>query len=116
MIITIIERFGEDIKGCGYILGHSVKHDDAYLKKIGVDLSVLGMEIFDTQVIQTYKESLKEREKYFMRGLAHLLKEYNINYQERDLHNAGCDAFYTMMVFLRQMGYSAEKVNAIVAS
>ena len=81
-----------------------------------MDLSALGMEIFDTQVIQTYNESLKEREKYFMRGLSYLLKEYNVNYQEKDLHNGGCDAFYTMMVFLRQMGYSVEEVNAIVAS
>ena len=81
-----------------------------------MDLSALGMEIFDTQVIQTYKESLKESEKYFMRGLSNLLKEYNVNYQEKDLHNGGCDAFYSMMVFLRQMGYSVEEVNAIVAS
>ena len=116
MLYLFIKRFGEDIKGCDYILGHSVKHDDAYLKKIGVDLSVLGMDMFDTQVIQTYKESLKESEKYFMRGLSNLLKEYNVNYREKDLHNAGCDAFYTMMVFLRQMGYIVEEVNAIVAS
>ena len=108
-------RFCEDLIGCDYILGQAVEHDDAYLKKIGVDLSVLDKEMIDTQVIQTYKESLKEREKYFMRGLSYMLKEYNVNYQEKDLHNAGCDAFYTMMVFLRQMGYSAEKVNAIVA-
>ena len=51
-----------------------------------------------------------------MRGLSNLLKEYNVNYREKDLHNAGCDAFYTMMVFLRQMGYIVEEVNAIVAS
>ena len=115
-IIFIVVRFGEDITGCNYILGHSVKNDDAYLRKIGVDLSVLGMEIFDTQVIQTYNESLKESEKYSMRSLWHLLKEYKVNYQENDLHNGGCDAFYTMMVFLRQMGYSAQEVNEIVAS
>jgi hypothetical protein len=93
-----------------------VKHDDAYLRNIGVDLSELGKEMFDTQVLQTYKESLKESENYFMRSLSHLLKEYNINYQESDLHNAGCDAFYTMMVFLRQREYSAEEVNTIIAS
>ena len=92
-----------------------MKHDDEYLRKIGVDLSVLGKEMFDTQVLQAYRESLREREKYFMRGLSHLLKEYSINYQESQLHNAGCDAFYTMMVFLRQMDYTAKEVNAIVA-
>ena len=93
-----------------------MKHDDAYLRKVGVDLSVLNKDMFDTQVIQTYKDSLKESEKYFMRGLSYLLKEYKVNYHESDLHNGGCDAFYTMMVFLRQMGYSAQEVNAIVAS
>ena len=111
-----VKRFRDDVVGCNYILGHSVKHDDDYLRKIGVDLSVLGKEMFDTQLLQAYRESLKESEKYFMRGLSYLLKEYNVNYLESHLHNAGCDAFYTMMVFLRQMGYSAEKVNAIVAT
>ena len=92
-----------------------MKHDHDYLRKIGVDLSVLGKEMFDTQVLQAYRESLTEREKYFMRGPSYLLKEYNINYHESHLHNAGCDAFYTMMVFLRQMDYSVDEVNAIVA-
>ncbi len=93
-----------------------MKHDDAYLRNIGVDLRELGKEMFDTQIIETYKESLKESEKYFMRGLSHLLREYQLNYEDGHLHNAGCDAFYTMMVFLRQMDYSAEEVNAIIAS
>ena len=93
-----------------------MKHDDAYLRNIGVDLSVLGKDMFDTQLVQTYNESLKESGKYFMRGLPYLLREYGLNYQDGDLHNAGCDAFYTMMVFLRQMGYSAEEVNTIIAS
>ena len=93
-----------------------MKHDDAYLRDIGVDLSELGKEMFDTQTVQIYKESLKESEKYFMRGLSYLLREYELNYEDKDLHNAGCDAFYTMMVFLRQMGYSTEFVNAIIAS
>ena len=93
-----------------------MKNDDEYLRNIGVDLSELRKEMFDTQVLETYKESLKESDKYFMRGLNHLLREYKVNYQESHLHNAGCDAFYTMMVFLRQMGYSAEEVNTIIAS
>ena len=116
MIIVIIYRFREDLIECDYILGQSVQHDDAYLRDIGVNLSALGKPMFDTQILETYKDSLKERDKYFMRGLGYLLKEYNINFQESDLHNAGCDAFYTMMVFLRQMGYSASKVNIIIAS
>ncbi|XP_028402923.1 uncharacterized protein YDR514C-like [Dendronephthya gigantea] len=111
-----VQRFREDIIGCDYILGHSVKHDDAYLKDIGVDLSVLGKAMFDTQVVETYKESLKESNKYFMRGLSNLLRTYNLDYEDSHLHNAGCDAFYTMMVFLRQMGYDASTVNAIIAS
>ena len=115
-IADAVKRFREDIRGCDYILGHSVKNDDSYLRDMGVDLSVLGKEIFDTQVLDVYKESLKLSEKYFMRSLSHLLREYKVNYQERDLHNAGCDAFYTMMVFLRLMGYSAEQVNAVIAS
>ena len=69
-----------------------------------MDLGQLGKQMFDTQVVQIYKESLKESEKYFMRGLSHLLKEYQVSYQESHVHNRGCDAFYTMMVFLRQMG------------
>ena len=93
-----------------------MKHDDAYLKSIGVDLKVLGKEMLDTQIVEAYKESLKVRDKYYMRGLSHLLKEYQLNYQESDLHNAGCDAFYTMMVFLRQMDYSAQQVNDLIAS
>jgi hypothetical protein len=70
--------------------------------------------MFDTQVLETYKESLEESEKYFMRGLPYLLKGYAVNYQESHLHNAGCDAFYTMMVFLRQRGYSLKLVNDII--
>ena len=93
-----------------------MKNDDAYLRDIGVDLSVLGKPMFDTQILETYKDSLKERNKYFMRGLSYLLREYDLNYEESDLHNAGCDAFYTMMVFLRQMDYLAGEVNAIIAS
>jgi hypothetical protein len=93
-----------------------VEHDDAYLRNIGVDLSELGKDMFDTQVLQTYKESITESGKYFKRGLSHLLREYKVNYEDSDLHNGGCDAFYTMMVFLREMGYSAEEVNTIIAS
>jgi hypothetical protein len=113
-IIFYYKSFRNDVSECDYILGHSVKHDDAYLQNIGVDLRKLCKPMFDTQIVQTYKESQKESEKYFMRGLLHLLKEYQVNYQESHLHNAGCDAFYTMMVFLRQMGYSTDKVNGII--
>ena len=109
-------RFREDVIGCDYILGHSVQHDDTYPRVTGVDLSVPGKQMFDTQVLEIYKESLKEKDKYSMRGLSYLLRKHNINFQESDLHNAGCDAFYTMMVFLRQMGYSAREVNAIIAA
>ena len=116
LILLLLSRFREDIRGCDYILGHSVKHDNDYLRDMGVNLSVLGKEIFDTQALDIYKESLKQSGKYFMRSLSHVLREYNVNYEEKDLHNAGCDAFYTMMVFLRLMGYTAGQVNAIVAS
>ena len=115
-IANAVREFAKDISACDSILGHSVQHDEAYLKNIGVDLSLLRKEMFDTQVIQTYKESIVDGEKYFMRGLSYMLKEFKLNYQESQLHNAGVDAFYTMMVFLRQMEYSAEQVNAIIAS
>jgi hypothetical protein len=82
VLFIYIKRFREGVRECDYILGQSVKHDDTYLRNIGVDLSELGKEMFDTQVLETYKESLKESEKYFMRGLSHLLKEYKVNYQE----------------------------------
>ena len=93
-----------------------MRRDDAYLKKLGVDLGVLDKPMFDTQILETCKEGLKEGDKYFLRSLLNLLKEYKLNYQESDLHNAGCDAFYTMMVFLRQMGYTVSAVNDIIAS
>ena len=89
-----------------------MKHDDAYLRNLGV----VGKDKFDTQIIQTYKESLKKSEEYFMRSLSFLMGKY-LDYQKSDLQNAaGCKAFYTMMAFLRQMGYSAEEVKTIIAS
>ncbi|CAB3989868.1 Hypothetical predicted protein [Paramuricea clavata] len=111
-----VERFREGVRGSDYLLQHSVKHDDAYLRNIGVDLSVRGNEMFYTQVVQTYKGSLIESEKYFMCSLSFLMGKY-LGYQERNLQNAaGSKAIYTMMAFLRQMGYSAEEVKTIIAS
>jgi phosphoglycerol transferase MdoB-like AlkP superfamily enzyme len=73
--------------------------------------------MFDTHVLETYLENnlpeFSESTKY-MRCLPYLLRKYKLNYEENHLHNAGCDAFYNMMVFLRQMGYSAEKVNDLI--
>ena len=104
-------RFREDVIESDYILGHSVKHDDDYLRKIGVDLKAHRKEILDTQIVQTYKESLRERNAYSMRGLSYLLKEYQVNYKDSDLHNAGCDAFYTMMVFYDKWVTAHKKVT-----
>ncbi|XP_046859979.1 uncharacterized protein LOC124453250 [Xenia sp. Carnegie-2017] len=109
-------RFAKDVGEATYILGHSVQHDTEYLKNIGVDHIALGKEMFDTQVINIYKESLKDRDNFRTRGLNQLMKENKIEYREEDLHNAGCDAFYTMMLFLRQMNFTEEQVNAIIMS
>lgn len=109
-------RLAKDVAEATYILGHSVQHDTEYLKNIGVDHIALGKEMFDTQVINIYKESLKDRDNFRTRGLIQLMKENKIEYREEDLHNAGCDAFYTMMLFLRQMNFTEEQVNAIIMS
>lgn len=108
-----LEMFCAAVTECDFIVGHSVKHDEGYLQSIGLDLTKLQKEMFDTQIIRTHEESKAINDCYFTRGLCYLLKEYNVSYKEEDLHNAGCDAYYTMMIFLRQMGYSASTVNRL---
>ena len=106
-----LEMFREDIVECRFLLGHSIKHDHDYLKNIGVDLTELGKEMLDTQLIQMHTEINDKR--YDMRGLSYLLREYGIDFEDKDLHNGGNDAYYTMMAFLRQMGYSKATVNVL---
>ena len=108
-----LEMFHEDIEECHFLLGHSIKHDHDYLKNIGVDLTELGIEMLDTQLIQMHGEINDTR--FDMRGLSYLLREHGIDFEDKDLHNGGNDAYYTMMAFLRQMGYSKATVNGLSA-
>lgn len=95
------------------LVAHASRNDEAYLKKVGFDLSEL--KIMDTQQIEhkEFAASRYESDRLYLRNLGRLLQNYTVSYEEKDLHNAGCDAYYTMKAFLRQMGYDASVVNSL---
>ena len=113
-----IDSFRQAVVKCTFLLAHSAHSDDDYLRNIGVDISELGKKIMDTQQVEMHLETTRlghrpSSDRLFIRGLIHLLKSYSVQFEEKDLHNAGCDAYYTMKLFLRQMGCSGSVVNAL---
>ena len=111
-----VERFRQAVEKCTFLVAHASRNDEAYLKKVGLDLSELKKEIMDTQQIEQHKEfaaSRYESDRLYLRNLGRLLQNYAVSHEEKDLHNAGCDAYYTMKAFLRQMGHEASVVNSL---
>ena len=113
-----IASFREAVTRCTFLVAHSAHSDEDYLRKIGVDIAELGKEIMDTQLVEMQLEMTRPgyrsaNDRLFFRGLTRLLENYNVSFTQQDLHNAGCDAYYTMKVFLRQMGCSGSVVNAL---
>lgn len=111
-----VENFRQAVQDSAFLVAHAARCDEAYLKNIGVDLAEFKKEIMDTQQVQQHKEfeaagSVGDR--VYLRSLGKLLENCSVHYNEADLHNAACDAYYTMKVFLRQMGQSAAVVNSL---
>lgn len=111
-----VEKFRQAVEKCTFLVAHAAQNDEAYLEKIGLHLSQLQKEIMDTQLIEQHKEFQRiplNDDRLYLRSLTKLLQSYDVNFKEKDLHNAGCDAYYTMKVFLRQMGHNDTVVNAL---
>ena len=78
-----------------------------------MDLSEFQKEIADTQLIELHKADQLHEDKIYLSGLKRLLEKYDLKFREEHLHNAGCDAYYTMKVFLRQMDCDLSTVNSL---
>lgn len=113
-MVKAVEKFREAVEKCTFLVAHASGNDAAYLKSIGLDLAEFRKEIMDTQLIEQHKEfQCSAGERLFLRNLGKMLQSYNVRHEEKDLHNAGCDAYFTMKVFLRQMGHGIGVVNSL---
>ena len=113
-----IETFCQAVMNCTFLLAHSAHRDKDYLRNIGVDISKSRKEIMDTQQVELHLEASRPgqrppNDRLYLRGLTRLLENYEVAFDPEALHNAGSDAYYTMKVFLRQMGCSKTVVNGL---
>ncbi|KAI9142859.1 hypothetical protein BKA69DRAFT_1065197 [Paraphysoderma sedebokerense] len=77
-----------------YLIGHDIAADLKYLNQMGLVLPSL-IKTIDTQILDLARVNATRGKL----GLKKLLLEFEIPY--RNLHNAGNDAHYTMLVLLR---------------
>ena len=106
-ICTIYNQYYYNVNNCYTVI---------FIKGIGVDLLQLKKEIADTQLIDQHKNFEVTGfcgDRLYLSGLSKLLMKYGIIYREADFHNAACDAYYTMKVFLCQMGHGNAIINSL---